>query len=72
MKQDQSQGRYIAPFAFALVYFGLGDKDKAFDWFNKTFEENPYRLSILKANPRFASLRSDPRFTDLLKRMKLD
>ena len=71
MKQDQSRGRYVAPFAFALVYMGLGDNDKAFEWFNKTFDENPYRLSILKASPRFEGLRSDPRFTDLLRRMKL-
>jgi TolB-like protein/DNA-binding winged helix-turn-helix (wHTH) protein/Tfp pilus assembly protein PilF len=71
MKQDQSQGRYVAPFAFALVYMGLGDKDQAFEWLNKTFDENPYRLSFLKVNPRFDGLRSDPRFTDLLRRMKL-
>jgi TolB-like protein/Tfp pilus assembly protein PilF len=71
MKQDHSQGRYVAPFAFALVYMGLGDKDQTFEWLNKTFDENPYRLSFLKVNPRFDGLRSDPRFTDLLRRMKL-
>ena len=71
MKQDQSEGHYVAPFAFALVYMGLGDNDRAFEWLDKTFDENPYRLSFLTVNPRFDGLRSDPRFTHLLRRMKL-
>jgi hypothetical protein len=50
---------------------GLGEQDQAFEWFNKTFEENPYRISFIKVNPRFYSLRSHPRFTDLVRRMKL-
>ena len=54
-----------------MIYMGLGDKDQAFEWFNKTFEENPYRIAWLKVDPRFDSLRSDPRFADLLRRMKL-
>jgi hypothetical protein len=49
---------------------GLGEKDQAFEWLNKTFDENPYGISFLKVNPRFDSLRSDSRFADLL-RMKL-
>lgn len=69
--KELSKQRYVSPFEFALVYLGLGEKDQAFEWLNKTFEENPYRISFLKVNPRFDSLRSDPRFTDLLRRMKL-
>ncbi len=66
-----SKQRYVSPFNFALIYIGLGDKDQAFEWLNKTFEENPYRIAFIKVQPRFDSLRSDPRFTDLLRRMKL-
>ena len=69
--RDLSRDRYVSPFRFALVYIGLGDKDQAFAWLSKTFDEDPYRLTGLKANPRFDSLRSDPRCTDLLRRMKL-
>jgi Tfp pilus assembly protein PilF len=68
---EQSKQRYVSPFSFALIYMGLGDNDRAFEWLNKTFDENPYRISFIKVNPRFDSLRSDPRFTDLLRRMKL-
>ena len=69
--KDQSKHGYVSPFDFALIYMGLGEKDQAFEWLNKTLEENPYRLSFIKVNPRFDSLRSDGRFTDLLRRMKL-
>jgi TolB-like protein/DNA-binding winged helix-turn-helix (wHTH) protein/Tfp pilus assembly protein PilF len=68
---ELSKDRYVSPFRFALVYIGLGDKDQAFAWLNKAFDEDPYRLAVLKANPRFDSLRADPRCTDLLRRMKL-
>ena len=71
LKEDQSKGRYVSPFAFALIYMGLGDKDQAFEWLNKTFEENPYRLAFIRVNTRFDSLHSDPRFDELLRRMKL-
>ncbi len=69
--KEKSEQQYVSPFDFALIYMGLGDKDQAFEWFNKTFDENPYRIAFVKVNPRFDSLRSDPRFTLLLRRMKL-
>ena len=68
--KELSKEHYVSPFRFALVYIGLGDMDQAFAWLNKTFDEDPYRLAVLKANPRFDSLRADPRFADLLRRMK--
>ena len=69
--KEQSKQGYVSPKAFAMVYMGLGDKDQAFEWFNKTVEENPYRINWIKVDPRFDSLRSDPRFAVLLRRMKL-
>jgi TolB-like protein/DNA-binding winged helix-turn-helix (wHTH) protein/Tfp pilus assembly protein PilF len=69
--KELSKQQYVSPFDFAVIYKGLGDKDQAFEWLNKTFDENPYRLSMIKVNPRFDSLRSDPRFDELLRRMKL-
>jgi eukaryotic-like serine/threonine-protein kinase len=66
-----SKQRDVSPYNFALIYMGLGDKDQAFVWLEKTFEERPDILYDIKVGPRFDSLRSDPRFTDLLRRMKL-
>jgi tetratricopeptide (TPR) repeat protein len=69
--KESAKQRYVPAFSFALIYMGLDDKDQAFEWLNKTFEENPYRIAFIKVNPRFDSLRSDPRFDALLRRMKL-
>ena len=69
--KELSKEQYVSPFRFALVYIGLDDKDQAFAWLNKQFDEDPYRLAVLNSNPRFDSLRADPRCTDLLRRMKL-
>ena len=69
--QQLTKQRYVAPFNFALIYVGLGDKDQAFAWLEKTYQEYPISLDSIKVDPQLDSLRSDPRFADLLKRMKL-
>jgi TolB-like protein/Tfp pilus assembly protein PilF len=56
--------------AIARIYLGLGEKDKAFEWLSKAIDEQDFRL-ILPTDPVYDSLRSDPRFSDLLKQMKL-
>ena len=56
----------------AMIYAGLGDKDKAFEWLGKALDERAYDMVMLKVEPRFAPLRSDPRFKALLRRMGLE
>ena len=57
----------------ALVYAGLGEKDEAFRSLEKAIElRGPWPFVILlKVDPRFDSLREDPRFQNLLRRMNL-
>ena len=69
--KELAKRRHVSPYEFALIYIGLGDKDQAFAWLEKTYEERPDILWDIKVGPRFDSLRSDPRFADLLRRMKL-
>jgi len=69
--QETAKQRYIPPYNFALIYTGLGERDQAFLWLEKAYEEHAQNLTHLKANPMFDSLRSDPRFTDLLRRIGL-
>ncbi len=69
--QRLSEHSYVQATDVALVYAGLGDKDKAFAWLDKAYEEHSFALSNLKVEPRFDLLRSDPRFTDLLRRIGL-
>jgi hypothetical protein len=59
-------GQYIA-----AVYLGLGDKDKAFEWLEKDFQARNGKLSEIRWQLQFDSLRDDPRYKDLLKRMGL-
>jgi len=53
------------------VYAGLGDKDQAFAWLEKDFQARSGLLSRVRWESPFETLRSDPRFADLLKRMGL-
>jgi TolB-like protein/Flp pilus assembly protein TadD len=55
----------------AAVYAGLGDKDQAFAWLEKDFQARSGLLAWTRWTPAFESLRSDPRFADLLQRMGL-
>jgi len=65
-----SKQRFISPDRFAAIYAGLGDKDKAFQWLEKTYREGGL-LTGLKVDPRWDNLRTDARFGDLLKRVGL-
>jgi serine/threonine protein kinase len=57
-------------YSFAPVYARLGDKDKAFEWLDKAYTAHSQDLTFsLLVEPAFDSLRSDPRFQDLLRRM---
>ena len=68
---QMSARQYVAPYNIALVYVGLGDKDKAFQWLDKAYEERSVRLINIAVHPRWASLRSDPRFVALVQKIGL-
>ena len=55
----------------AAVYAGLGDKDQTFAWLEKDFQARSGLLARIRYEPPFESLRSDPRYADLLRRMGL-
>ena len=58
-----------APAEIARHYASLGEKDKALDWLEKGFKEHAPVMATIKVDPSYDSLRSDPRFQDLLRRM---
>jgi hypothetical protein len=65
------QGRRGDPTSIFLsyIYSSLGKKQRALDWLQKAYAERDPGLVFIKVNPAFASLRSDPRFQDLMQRM---
>jgi hypothetical protein len=66
-----SKQRYVSSYYFALIHAGLGEKDQAFAWLEKTYEERSGAAPYLKVNPIWDPLRSDPRFQELLRRIGL-
>ena len=69
---DLSKQQYVSPLALALVCVGLNEKDQAFSWIEKAYEDRVFWLGYLKVEPFFDPLRSDQRFTSLLTRMHLN
>jgi len=66
---EQSKKGDVAPWMVAALYGYLGERDKAFEWIEKAFEERDHWLVYLKVSPVVDILRSDPRFPKLLERM---
>ena len=71
--KELSKRRYVSPYSIAIVYIGLGEKDQAFEWLQKAYEDRSVWLIHLhlKVDPRLDSLRRDARFKALLKKMGL-
>jgi DNA-binding winged helix-turn-helix (wHTH) protein/TolB-like protein len=67
----QQKQRYVSPYTVATIYAGLGEKDQAFKWLEKAFEERDIWLMNLRVDPLFKPLRSDHRFSEMLGRMRL-
>jgi DNA-binding winged helix-turn-helix (wHTH) protein/TolB-like protein/Flp pilus assembly protein TadD len=68
--QQMSSKRFITAYGMALVYTGLGDKEQAFAWLDKAFAERSHWLMWLRLDPRWKALRGDPRFAELVGRLK--
>ena len=69
--KERSKQQYVSPMVFANIYAALGEKDLAFENLEKAYAE---RVPILRGmtSPVWNSLRSDPRFADLLRRIGLN
>ena len=65
------QGNRVT-YNIAWLYIGLGDKDKTFEWLEKAYQEHDLYLFLLNIDPYWDSIRSDPRFISLLKKMGLE
>jgi len=68
--QELSKERPVAAYDVATVHAGLGDKEQAFACLEKAYEDRGLWMPLLRVDPTLDSLHSDPRFTELLRRMK--
>jgi tetratricopeptide (TPR) repeat protein len=69
---ERSKTEYVSPFMLAFLHFVLGKNDEGFNLANKAYEEQDPRLHQFKISPLLETVRSDPRYTILLKKMNLD
>ena len=70
LKSLESQ-RYVPPSNLALLSYVLGEKDEAFSWLEKAYQDRDIRLCRLKVDSKWDSMRSEPRFVEILKRIGL-
>lgn len=63
--------RYVSSYEIALIHFAIGEHDRAFEWFERAFEERSGWLPYLNAEPRLDHIRGDPRFNALVSRSGL-
>ena len=63
--------KFVTSYGMALVYAGLGEKTKVYEWLNKAYDERSHWLVWLKTDPRWDEFRSDPQFAELLARISL-
>jgi DNA-binding winged helix-turn-helix (wHTH) protein/TolB-like protein/Flp pilus assembly protein TadD len=61
--------KYVPSYAIALIYAGLGDHDHAISWLQKAYEDRSTSMVFLRSDPELSSLRSDPRFEQLSRRI---
>ncbi|HEY7369899.1 MAG TPA: protein kinase [Thermoanaerobaculia bacterium] len=69
--EELAKTRYVSPYYTAAAYLPLGDSDRTFALLEDAFRERSHGLTFLKVDPKFDPVRSDPRFTDLVRRVGL-
>ena len=67
--RETAKSRYVPSVLVAEACVRVGDKDSAFEWLERGFEERDDLMIDLKVEPVFDGLRSDPRFQDLIRRV---
>jgi tetratricopeptide (TPR) repeat protein len=66
----EAKSKYVSPYDVAVIYSGLEDGERTFEWLNRAYEEHSGFLLFVSSDPRFKPLRGDPRFQQLLRHMR--
>lgn len=69
--REREKQSYVSPYRLALIHIALGEKEAALKLLEQSFRERNSGMTLLRMDPRWDPLRGDPRFQDLLRRMKL-
>jgi TolB-like protein len=67
--EELSKQRYVTQYGRARIYAALGETDETFKWLETAYQQRANWMVLLKVDPCFDDLRSEPRFQDLMRRM---
>jgi tetratricopeptide (TPR) repeat protein len=67
--EELAKHQYVNSSAFAAIYLGLGEKEKALDWLDVAYENQESACWLLKVDPIYDSLRNEPRFQALVQKV---
>src|SRR5437016_2439448 len=67
--EAMAKRQYVNTTAFAAIYLGLGEKEKALDWLDKSYQDQESACWYLKVDPIYDSVRNEPRFQALLQKV---
>ena len=62
---------FVPAYSFAMIYNGLGEREEALNYLEKSFQEREVQISFVKIDTRWNDFRAEPRFIEVMKRMKL-
>jgi hypothetical protein len=68
--QEVAKRRFVTAYGVAVVHAGMGDSEASLTWLDRAFAERSHWLVWLRLDPRFDHLRANPRFSELLDRIK--
>jgi eukaryotic-like serine/threonine-protein kinase len=71
VRQAQRKTGFVAAYNVAILYAALGEKDETFRWLNTAYEERDFQMEWLRTDFLFDSVRSDPRFAELVRKVGL-
>jgi adenylate cyclase len=70
--EEMAKRQYVSSTAFAMIYLGLGEKEKALDWLDKSYQDQESACWYLTVDPIYDSVRNEPRFQAILKKIGLE
>src|SRR5437899_9001399 len=70
--EEMAKRQYVSSTAFASIYLGLGEKEKALDWLDKSYQDQESACWYLTVDPIYDSVRKEPRFQAILKKIGLE
>jgi TolB-like protein/Flp pilus assembly protein TadD len=67
---ERARERYVPPYSIASIHAALGEVEEGLRWLTQAYEVRDRAMVYVQVNPRFDRLRSDPRFGELVRRMR--